>query len=317
MKVHLSLIAILMTSLVSAQVNDPAFKTYTQNIPGTKASFNMVPIPGGVFKMGSNENETGRDADEGPQTEFNISPFWMGQFEVTQDEYLSFTRDLSISFNSDADAITRPSSPYIDFSPGMGKEGEYPANSMQQYGALMYCQWLYKKTGIFYRLPSEAEWEYAARAGSASPYFFGDDENNLADYAWYNKNSEGKYHEAGLLKPNEWGLYDMFGNVAEWTLDQYDANYFEQKGAEKNNPVLVPGKRHPRTLKGGSYMDDAAALRSANRIKSDLKWNARDPQIPKSKWWNTDAPFIGFRIVRPIEQPGPEAIESFFKLYLK
>ena len=276
----------------------------------------MVPVPAGTFTMGSNSNETGRDDDEGPQTIFNISPFWMGQYEVTQEEFLSFTNDMNLAMNIDADAITRPSQPYIDFTPGMGKGGRYPANSMQQYGALMYCRWLYQKTGIFFRLPTEAEWEYAARAGSSSRFFSGDDENILSDYAWYNKNSGDKYHEVGLLKPNAWGLYDMAGNIAEWTLDQYEEKYFEQLKSEKDNPVLKPEKRHPRTLKGGSYADTANELRVANRIKSDLKWNQRDPQIPKSKWWNTDAPFIGFRIIRPLEQPTVEEVESFFKLYL-
>lgn len=316
MKLRFSFIAFLFTTMLSAQENHSGFKSYTQNIPGTPVSFKMVPVPGGVFTMGSKASEAGRDIDEGPQTEFKISPFWMGQFEVTQDEFISFTRDLNFAVNSDVDAVTRPSPPYIDFSPGMGKGGKFPANSMQQYSALMYCKWLYNKTGIFFRLPTEAEWEYAARAGSKSAYFFGDDEKDLADFAWYKKNSESKYHEVGLLKPNEWGLYDMHGNVAEWTLDQYDETYFEQMKSQKSDPVLIPNKKHPRTIKGGSYMDDAAELRSANRIKSELKWNQRDPQIPKSKWWNTDAPFIGFRIVRPAEQPEPGAIESFFKLHL-
>lgn len=316
MKLCVSLIILIITSTLSAQENIPGFKKYTQNIPGTTVSFIMVSIPGGEFTMGSKTSEAGRDTDEGPQIEFKISPFWMGQFEVTQNEFSSFTRDLNIAVNSDVDAITRPSPPYIDFSPGMGKEGKFPANSMQQYGALMYCHWLYNKTGIFFRLPTEAEWEYAAKAGSITTYFFGDDEKDLADFAWYKKNSEGKYHEAGLLKPNDWGLYDMHGNVAEWTLDQYDGNYFERMKSEKNNPVLIPDKKHPRTIKGGSYLDEATELRPANRIKSELKWNQRDPQLPKSKWWNTDAPFIGFRIVRPVEQPTPEAIESFFKLHL-
>lgn len=316
MKLHLCLFALLFSFVLAAQINNPDFKTYTQNIPGTPATFKMVPVPAGTFTMGSNINETGRDDDEGPQTIFNISSFWMGQYEVTQEEFLSFTNDMNLAMNIDADAITRPSQPYIDFTPGMGKGGRFPANSMQQYGALMYCRWLYQKTGIFFRLPTEAEWEYAARAGSSSRFFSGDDENILSDYAWYNKNSGDKYHEVGLLKPNAWGLYDMAGNIAEWTLDQYEEKYFEQLKSEKDNPVLKPEKRHPRTLKGGSYGDTANELRVANRIKSDLKWNQRDPQIPKSKWWNTDAPFIGFRIIRPLEQPTVEEVESFFKLYL-
>ena len=162
MKLHLCLFALLFSFVLAAQINNPDFKTYTQNIPGTPATFKMVPVPAGTFTMGSNINETGRDDDEGPQTIFNISSFWMGQYEVTQEEFLSFTNDMNLAMNIDADAITRPSQPYIDFTPGMGKGGRFPANSMQQYGALMYCRWLYQKTGIFFRLPTEAEWEYAA-----------------------------------------------------------------------------------------------------------------------------------------------------------
>ena len=119
MKLRVSLITFLFTTMLSAQENNLGFKSYTQNITGTPVSFNMVAIPGGVFTMGSKANETGRDVDEGPQTTFNISPFWMGQFEVTQDEYLSFFRDINFAVNSDVDAVTRASPPYIDFCRGI------------------------------------------------------------------------------------------------------------------------------------------------------------------------------------------------------
>src|SRR5690606_13840062 len=117
MKISVFFILLLISSQLSAQENNTDYKSYTQKIPGTEVNFNMVLIPGGVFKMGSKENETGRDTDEGPQTVFAISPFWMGQFEVTQDEYLSFTRDENFGVNIDVDAVTRPSPPYIDFTP--------------------------------------------------------------------------------------------------------------------------------------------------------------------------------------------------------
>jgi formylglycine-generating enzyme required for sulfatase activity len=194
----------------------------------------------------------------------------------------------------------------------MGKSGGFPANSMSQYGALMYCKWLYNKTGIFYRLPTEAEWEYACRAGSQKAYSFGDDENELKDYAWYAASSGNKYHQIKKLKPNSWGLYDMYGNVAEWTLDQYDENYFEKIKSNHENPLIKPQSKYPITLKGGHFRDEASNLRSAARLASSRKWNARDPQIPKSKWWIADAPFVGFRIVRPQQQPSPEEITQFF-----
>jgi formylglycine-generating enzyme required for sulfatase activity len=306
---------LLICSFGFTQPADSSFAAYEQRVPGFPLKFRMVPIKSGSFTMGSPTNEAGRDNDEGPQKTFTISPFWMGAYEVTYDEYNSFFTDELFGQNDNADAITRPSPPYIDFTLGMGKEG-YPANSMQQYGAIMYCRWLYKKTGIFFRLPTEAEWEYACRAGTTSTFFFGNDQKQLDQYAWYKNNSGDKYHKVGELKPNPWGLYDMLGNVGEWTLDQYDANYYQQNKTVNDNPVILPIARNPRTVKGGTYQDEAKELRPANRRESDLAWNRRDPQIPRSKWWNADAPFIGFRIIRPLKQPTAEDAEKFFDLYL-
>jgi formylglycine-generating enzyme required for sulfatase activity len=197
----------------------------------------------------------------------------------------------------------------------MGKEGGYPANSMSQYGALMYCRWLYHKTGIFYRLPSEAEWEYACRAGTHTAYYFGDDTSLLGKYAWYSENSDDKFQKVGLKLPNAWGLYDMLGNVMEWTLDHYDENFYARM--PDKDPMAIPNDSHySKSLRGGGFTDDATGLRCARRIKSDPVWNRRDPQIPKSKWWLTDARAVGFRIIRPLKQPTGEEVELFFKNYL-
>ena len=103
---------------------------------------------------------------------------------------------------------------------GMGKDG-FPAIAMTQHGANKFCQWLSAKTGHFYRLPTEAEWEYAARAGTTTTYFWGNDGSKLGQYAWYADNSDFKYQKVGKKKPNPWGLYDIYGNVTEWVLDQY------------------------------------------------------------------------------------------------
>jgi formylglycine-generating enzyme required for sulfatase activity len=316
MRSLLLILCLLSFTVVFTQPADTSFSVYEQAVPGFILKFKMVPIKHGSFTMGSPATEKGRDADEGPQLTFAIASFWMGAYEVTYDEYNTFFTDETFTQNNNADAITRPSPPYIDLTLGMGKEGGYPANSMQQYGAIMYCRWLYKKTGIFFRLPTEAEWEYACRAGTTTAYFFGNDSTQLDQYAWYNHNSENKYHKVGELKPNPWGLYDMLGNVGEWTLDQYDENYFTTEEDVKGNPHIQPTKRHPRTVKGGTFKDEAKELRPANRLESDLVWNRRDPQIPKSKWWNADAPFIGFRIIRPLRQPTAEQAEKFFDLYL-
>jgi formylglycine-generating enzyme required for sulfatase activity len=304
-----------MLSAASTFAQQPKeFEAYTTTIPGSEVSFKMVPVPAGSFIMGSAPAEKGRAADEGPQKTIELSAFWMGEKEVTHDEFLLFFNDESIPRNSDVDAVTRPTTQYIDLSWGMGKQGGFPFNSMSQRTALMYCRWLYKKTGTFYRLPTEAEWEYACRAGSTTAYPFGDDSAAIGDYAWYAGNSENKYHKTATKKPNAWGLYDMLGNVSEWTLDQYTENYLSS--AAEKDPYTEPTSRYPKTLKGGGFSTPASMMRSAARFKSEASWNKRDPQIPKSKWWLTDAAAIGFRVVSPLKQPTAEEAEAFYNKYL-
>ncbi len=303
-------------SILSAQTTTTDFSAYEQKLPGSDFKFKMMPIPAGSFSWGAVSNDKLAEADEKPARTVVIDSFWMGAFEVTFDEFNLFFNDNELSQNIPADGLTRPSSPYIDMTLGMGKTGGYPANSMQQFGAIMYCKWLYKKTGIFYRLPTEAEWEYACRAGAAGIYPFGNDSSVLKDYAWYAANSGDKYQKVGQKKPNAWGLYDMLGNVAEWVLDEYQEDYFSSLTNNSSNPVRVPEAKHPRVVKGGAYNDDAGSLRVSDRLKSSLVWNRRDPQIPKSRWWNADAPFVGFRLVRPSKQPTEQEINQFFDRYL-
>jgi len=292
------------------------FTSYKEKIPGSTIEFKMVPINAGTFKIGSPQTEKGRKADEGPQQEVKLSAFWMGTHEVTYDEFLLFFDDENTSRNSQVDAVTRPTPQYIDLSWGMGKQGGFPVNSMSQYTAMMYCQWLYKKTGHFYRLPTEAEWEYACRAGTTTTYYFGNDAKQLKDYAWFADNSKDKYQKTGQKKPNAWGLYDMLGNVAEWVLDQYDEKYYSGLSKSVQDPSNPPVTRYPKSVRGGGYTDKAVGLRCASRSQSDPSWNKRDPQIPKSKWWLTDGMAVGFRVVRPLKQPSPEEIDLFYKKYL-
>jgi len=195
---------------------------------------------------------------------------------------------------------------------GMGKDG-FPAISMTQHAANKYCQWLSAKTGHFYRLPTEAEWEYACRAGTTTAYSFGDDPSQLDEYAWYDKNSDGKYQKVGKKKPNPWGLYDMHGNVAEWCLDQYEPNYERFASAMSEDPWVKSTKGYPQDVRGGSWIDEnAALLRSAARRGSDRVWKIQDPQLPKSIWYHTDAQFLGFRIVRPLKVPTPEQLSNYW-----
>jgi formylglycine-generating enzyme required for sulfatase activity len=200
------------------------------------------------------------------------------------------------------DAVSGATTPYVEMSFGMGIEG-YPAICMTQLAAVKFCEWLSAMTGNFYRLPTEAEWEYACRAGSSDAFSFGDDLEILDDYAWYASNSNDKYQLVGTKKPNAWGLYDMHGNVAEWTLDQYLPTAYRQRKGEVLNPFQQPTKIYPKVVRGGSWMDSPKRLRSASRRPSSKKWKMRDPQIPKSEWWHTDAPFVGLRVVRPYKTP--------------
>jgi formylglycine-generating enzyme required for sulfatase activity len=316
-KITATVVGIFCFLLLAAQKDSGNFKAYNQALPNSVMQFKMVPVPGGSFLMGSNKKEKKKEADETPQRKITISPFWMAAYEISRDAFDVFYKDETTGQNSEVDAVTRPSSQYIDFSLGMGKEGGYPVNSLSQYAALMYCRWLYAKTGIFYRLPTEAEWEYACRAGTSTTYYFGNDTAQLNKHAWYKKNSNNKFQKAGLKLPNAWGLFDMLGNVSEWTLDHYNEKALEQLPDTCTDPVATPNMaRYPKTLRGGSFADDGVQLRCANRTKSEAVWNRRDPQIPKSKWWLTEGSFIGFRIVRPLQQPSAMAINEFFKNYL-
>ncbi|HMR58197.1 MAG TPA: SUMF1/EgtB/PvdO family nonheme iron enzyme [Cyclobacteriaceae bacterium] len=290
-------------------------KPYQQKIEGTSVTFKMVAIPAGKFKIGSPITERGRQEDEGPQKEIALSAFWMAEHEVTFAEWDLYFKDNALPQSKTIDGVTRATPQYIDLTWGMGRDAKHPTNSMSHTAAMMYCKWLYTKTGFFYRLPTEAEWEYACRAGSNTTYPFGNDAAALREFGYFKDNSGAKFHHVAQLKPNAWGLYDMLGNLSEWTIDQYDASFYSK--ASDKNPATVPASKHPKTVKGGSYLDEASELRCANRMASNSNWNIRDPQIPKSKWWLTDGMFVGFRVVRPLVQPSKEEIEKFYNLYLK
>ncbi len=294
---------------------------YVQEISGTDLNIEMVAIPGGEFKMGSPSEEFGHYEDEAPIHTVKVDSFWMASHEITWELfklYLERPIDNVISGNKaddvavEVDAVSGATVPYVDMSLGMGTGEGMPVVNITYLAAQKFCKWLSAKTGHFYRLPTEAEWEYAARAGKQTAYYFGDSPEKLGEYAWFYDNSDGHYHPVGSKKPNEWGLYDMHGNVAEWTLDAYDAKVYKGRAGVVSNPFEVPEEEYPHSIRGGSYYDDAEYLRSAARLASTENWKMRDPQFPKSKWWHTDAQFVGFRIVR---DPNPPAKSEYTKYW--
>jgi formylglycine-generating enzyme required for sulfatase activity len=284
----------------------------------------MIPIKGGKFMMGSPASEKGRNEDESPQVEVEVQPFWMKEHETTWKEFEQFAlkyvrgnrkpTDTLTQRERDADAHAAPtnlwgSSPSHD---NRGKPG-YPAAGMTMYAAQMYCKWLTVMTGRYYRLPTEAEWEYACRAGSTTAYSFGDDDEELEEYGHFFDNSGGDVQKIKTLKPNAWGLYDMHGNVAEWVLEQYAKDTYANRkpgtfAAPVKPPVSKVGDRDGiNTIRGGSVDDDKpAALRSAARKHYNEEWRMDDPQYPKSIWWLTNNGSVGFRVVRPLNPPKTE-----------
>jgi formylglycine-generating enzyme required for sulfatase activity len=308
----------------SAEKTTADMKPYTNTIPGTEATYEMVPIPAGEFVIGSPESESKRKPDEGPQHRVKISPFWMGKYEVTWDQYFLFMysddekkqreeHPTPEEVNKVSDAVTRPSKPYVPMDFGMGKSG-FPAIAMTHHAANKFCHWLSAKTGHFYRLPTEAEWEYACRAGTTNAYSFGDDPKLLPDYGWFFDNSDSKYQKIGRKKPNPWGLYDMHGNVMEWVLDQYAEDTYQKLTVQ--GVIADPWNRatqpYPHAARGGSWDDDSDALRSAARRGSERTWKATDPQLPKSIWYLSDSKLIGFRIVRPLTVPNEGDMKKYW-----
>lgn len=295
--------------------SEAEMKPYAEPLEHTEVTIEMVPIGGGTFVMGSPEQEEDRNEDEGPQREVKISPFWMGKYEVTWDQYDAWGEQmdqrlrkmLSIEANARdlrVDGVSKPTPPYTDMSFGMGKD-RYPAICMTQHAARTFCAWLSAKTGRYYRLPTEAEWEYACRAGTTTAYSFGDDPDELEEHAWFFDNSEDTYQQVGQKQPNAWGLYDMHGNVAEWVLDQYDDQYYAK--GDRVDPLNIPLTLYPRVVRGGGWDDDPDRLRSAARKGSSEEWKQQDPQSPRSIWYHTDALGVGFRVVRPLVEPSDRA----------
>src|SRR5476649_2950280 len=225
---------------------------YTVTIPNTTVAYEMVPIPAGEFAMGSAVSDPQRKKDEQPQHKVRVDAFWMQAHEVTWDEYRLFmfasqAGDIAHKDES-VDGVSRPTRPYVEMSFGMGIDG-YPAISMTQHAANKYAEWLSAKTGEFYRLPTEAEWEYACRAGTNTAHYSGDSEKDLDRVAWHSGNSKKTTHPVGQKEPNAFELYDMHGNVWQWCQDWWEHDYSK---SSSENPQ-GPSHGTQRVLRGGAW----------------------------------------------------------------
>lgn len=302
-----------------------SFENFMETIPGTAASISMIAVPGGEFTMGSPEDEPFREDNEGPQRRVRISPFFMGEVEVTWDQFWAFysetmsegrTPPAVIYANNsreDIDAVSGPTPPFGLPDQGWGM-GSRPAITMTHYSAQTFCQWLSLKTGRKYRLPTEAEWEYAARGGTATPYFFEGNPKKLSNegflksifkpdttgiysHAVYVNNSGNRTQEPSEARPNPFGLKNMLGNVMEYCSDWYAEDAYKSVSDGELDPK-GPSEGTEHVVRGGHYNSDAAELRSAARSHTEHDdWLRTDPQNPKSIWWYSDVKGIGFRVV--------------------
>ena len=214
-------------------------------------------VPAGSFMMGSPKGEEGRDDYEGPRHEVRIpAPFAVGKFEVTWDEW-----DACVAAGGcDGKGVEEAGG-----DNGWGK-GNRPVIEVSWEDAQAYVKWLSEKTGKSYRLLSEAEWEYAARAGTQTRYSFGDDESRLGEHAWYRENSGSKTHPVGEKTPNPWGLHDVHGNVWEWVADCNDSYSDKPESLQTSGGAWTSGDCDRRVLRGGSWYSSPWSPRSASRV---------------------------------------------------
>ena len=221
---------------------------FTEKLP-KGVTLEMVGLPAGQFLMGSPDSDPDAKSDEKPQHQVKVNSFAIGKYPVTQAQYQAVMGNNPSRFQNNP---------------------QNPVEKVSWNDAQAFCQKLSQITGKTYRLPTEAEWEYACRAGTTTRYYFGDDANQLGDYAWYKGNSRYKTHPVGEKKPNAWGLYDMIGNVWEWCEDDWHSTY---ENAPKDGSAWLTNDDDYQILRGGSWCDNPFDCRSAYRYYCNRRDN--------------------------------------------
>jgi formylglycine-generating enzyme required for sulfatase activity len=254
---------VIIALVAAAPGGAPAGQRYHESIAGTLVTFEMVPVPGGPASV---------PTSDGMRT-VNVEPFFIGRTEVTWDLYDVYALGLDVpAARGGTDAVARPSNPYGAPDYGWGHAG-FPAMSVTRHAAETFCRWLSARTGKTYRLPTEAEWARAAALSAGAAPLTPERRDAIA---WHRGNADGKTHAVATRAADALDLFDLFGNVAEWVVP--------------SDGALV--------ARGGSFRDPPERVGPAGRAVQDPTWNETDPQLPKSRWWLSDSPFAGFRIVR-------------------
>ena len=238
----------------------PSPVPYTEDA-GVGLGLEMVWVKGGTFVMGSPADEAGHDADERPARRVRMDGFWLGKHEVTQGQYEALMGRNPSGFKGDV---------------------RHPVENVSWNDAMEFCRRLSERTGRRYTLPTEAQWEYACRAGSAGRFCFGESDSGLAAYAWTYGNSGNQTHPVGMKRANAWGLHDMHGNVLEWCRDWYGADFYGSPAARARNPENTTAASD-RVRRGGSWNNSPERCRSADRDR-------KAPGIPPDF-------FQGFRVL--------------------
>ena len=309
----------VLTAAAASAAEGKLPKKYTENLTsktGEQLSLDMVLIPGGTFTMGSPAGEADRVEHEGPQRKVQIDAFYLCTTEATLELFLAYYQETGTAkkdffevaeaqkneeVKEDVDTITGPTPVYGDMTMGYSKK--HPAIGMTWHNAMTFCRWLSQKTGKKYRLPTEAEWEYAARAGTSGAYGPGNDPAASDACAWYGDNADMEPHAVATKKPNAWGLYDMQGNVREWVHDFYSPKAYADAARDNQNAnPQGPKEGKVHVARGGFYDSPADELRCAARAFEEDWWRMNDPQIPKSKWWLPQIDSVGLRVACEVDK---------------
>ena len=244
---------------------------------GGNVALECVAIPAGTYKQGSPVNEAGRNPDESLHEVHIKRDFQMSKYPVTVGQFARFVADTNFrteaetgpsgGYGYDGKTLTQKKE-YTWRNPGFKQTDAHPVGLVSWFDAQAFCDWLAKKTGKKIKLPTEAQWEYACRAKTETRFYSGDKDDDAEDIAWFVRNSQGATHPVGAKKPNDFGLFDMSGNVFQWCRDNY--NPYRDTDDDQPGPDVMEG-RSRRVLRGGSFLRDAKNCRSAARYRNDAR----------------------------------------------